>query len=287
MLTILALYHSYAGGDDAFLLQHFEKAKGVAGWLIGRRSLSLAHERTDARYGMLPGDDEADNYNRLYYHRRPPLHFFSSTAETYRAFVEIGQVWQQLGASARRADVRDHGAELLKLAPTIYHDLHASLNRSANTTASPSDVCYPHRVEGNGPAAAGQMSAVYRSYPELFFSGALTAVQMDAMLRSGQGRTICPIGRWMAVGSPAAGLNPFTHVPFGFPFGLLQHDHVEPFLLYLFTQSAHAHTRGTWTTPESASIDRRRGAIAYSAAGVNNVPGTLHAIEVETWHRTA
>ena len=43
---------------------------------------------------MLPGDDEADNYNRLYYHQKAPLHFFSSVAESYRAFTEIGRVWQ-------------------------------------------------------------------------------------------------------------------------------------------------------------------------------------------------
>ena len=33
---------------------------------------------------MLPGDDEADNYNRLYFHKMTPLHFFSSNAEAYR-----------------------------------------------------------------------------------------------------------------------------------------------------------------------------------------------------------
>ena len=77
------------------------------------------------------------------------------------------------------------------------------------------------------------------------------------------------------MGSPSAGTAIFTHVPLGFPFGLLQHDMVERFLLYFFTQSAHANSRGTWTTPESASIDRRHGAISYSAAGVNNVPVCL------------
>ena len=29
---------------------------------------------------------------------------------------------------------------------------------------------------------------------------------------------------------------------------------------------------GTWTTPESANIDRNNGAISFSAAGVNNIP---------------
>ena len=52
MLTILALCYSYDICDAEFLLRHFEKAKGVAGWLIGRRSLSLGYDRNDPRYGM-------------------------------------------------------------------------------------------------------------------------------------------------------------------------------------------------------------------------------------------
>ena len=73
-------------------------AKGLAGWLIGRRSLSLGYPRTDPRYGMLPGDDEADNYNRLYYHQDTSLHFYSSTAEFYRAAVEMFSYSQKICA---------------------------------------------------------------------------------------------------------------------------------------------------------------------------------------------
>ena len=50
---------------------------------------------------MIPGDDEADNYNRLYFHQDTPLHFFSSNAEAYRAFVEMGAVWQQVRVKLR------------------------------------------------------------------------------------------------------------------------------------------------------------------------------------------
>ena len=101
----------------------------------------------------------------------------------------------------------------------------------------------------------------------MFFSGALSEQQMDDMYKSGLGVTKCAVGRWLSVGAPASGLAIFTHVPFGFPHGLLQHDMVDRFLLYFFAQSAHANTRGTWNTPESASIDRGSGAISYSAAG--------------------
>ena len=47
------------------------------------------------------------------------------------------------------------------------------------------DRCYPHRVEGYNDLAKGQMSATYRSYPEMFFSGALTEQQVDDMYHSG------------------------------------------------------------------------------------------------------
>ena len=43
-----------------------------------------------------------------------------------------------------------HGAELLKLAPEIYRDLHTSLEKTANTTQSPGHTCYPHRADGVG-----------------------------------------------------------------------------------------------------------------------------------------
>jgi hypothetical protein len=67
MLTILALYHSYAEDKQqatAFLLTHFATAKAVADLLAYRRTLSLKQfPAGDPRHGMIPGDDEADNYN--------------------------------------------------------------------------------------------------------------------------------------------------------------------------------------------------------------------------------
>ena len=110
-------------------------------------------------------------------------------------------------------------------------------------------------------------------YPEMFFSGALTEQQADDMYKSGQGSpTNCTDGWWLSMGTPAAGPNFFTHVPFGFPHGLLQHDMVERFLLHFFTQSAHGSSRGFWMTPESSSIIDRTHNVWYSAAGPNNVP---------------
>eukprot|EP01052_Picozoa_sp_SAG31_P049647 SAG31_NODE_10968_length_1077_cov_1.923313_1_plen_203_part_00 len=64
----------------------------------------------------------------------------------------------------------------------------------------------------------------------------------------------------------------FVHIPQGFPYGLLVHDMVERFLLYFFTHSAHTNTRGTFTTPESTTLDRNGYDYAYASPGTGNVP---------------
>ena len=67
----------------------------------------------------------------------------------------------------------------------------------------------------------------------------------------------------------------FVHIPQGFPYGLLVHDMVERFLLYFFTHSAHTNTRGTFTTPESSTLDRNGYDYAYASPGTANVPMCL------------
>ena len=215
----------------------------------------------------------------LQFHQRPEEHFFSAVGEAYRACVELGDIWVRIGNSTGRTDVASHGKELLALADNLYHDLHQSLSLSVNTTASPGDRCYPHRVEDGlwslHHLDAGQMGNIYRSFSELFFSGALTEQQTDDMYESGQGLNNCPMRFWMCMGTPSEFQNVFSHIPFGFPYSLLQHDMVERFLLYYFTQSAHVATRGFFMTPESSSIVDRTHEVAFSSAGPNNVVAAL------------
>ena len=272
MLTILATFYSYS--DDkadaaAFLLTHYPRAKAMADWLIARRASSLEYGTDDPRYGIPPGLDEGDNYKTQILHATPAIHFYSAAAEAYRAFGELGEVWVAIGTSTGRADVVAHGQELLGLAPLLYRDLHASMRKTVNSTASPGFNCYPHRADGVGAF----IGCPFRSYPELFHSGALTAEQTDAIYMSGQGITNCEVGRWLTLGTASgSNANPliFTHVPQGIPVGLLVHDMVDRFLLYFFSISAHTATRGTWITPESMTINRAQGGYAYESAGMGN-----------------
>ena len=80
------------------------------------------------------------------------------------------------------------------------------------------------------------------------------------------------------LGSPGLRNSPTiaSPTPYGFAQGLLQNDEIEKFLLHFFALSAHAYTRGTFTTPESSNIaDRDVAPVAYASAGVVTVPTYL------------
>jgi hypothetical protein len=103
------------------------------------------HTYTTYSYGLIAGLDEGDSFTHVYFHQGPysTQYWYSHIAEAYRAFTEIGQVWIEVGNATGRADVIAHGTALLKLAPEMYADLHSSLNRTLDTTASPGHLCYP------------------------------------------------------------------------------------------------------------------------------------------------
>ena len=277
MLTILALCHSYDICDDVFVLGHFAKAKAVADMLAALRATALQYDRGDPRFGLIAGLDEGDTFTHVYPGRHPggdnaahqaTIHWYSHAAETYRAFTDLGEVWAAVGGRSGRADVVAHGAELLKIAPKLYNDIHVSMNKTANATASPGHACYNHRADGE----TSFYGCSFRAWPETFYSGALTAEQTDAIYTQGAGLTTCDSGRFLSLGVPSGGTRMFVHIPQGFPYGLLVHDMVERFLLYFFTHSAHTNTRGTFTTPESTTLDRNGYDYAYASPGTGNVP---------------
>ena len=90
--------------DTAFLLQRFAKAKALADLLLFKRSLSLNYSSTDPRYGIPRGGSEAGSFFVAGVFRpemveeTPPLHYYASAAELYRACTEMGAVWSVLGS---------------------------------------------------------------------------------------------------------------------------------------------------------------------------------------------
>jgi len=292
MLTVLAAYHGYAGGADAaFMLTHFNRAKALAGLLVARRALTLNLSAADPRHGIPLGGCEAAEYFKArnldpdWLLEAPPRHYYASAAEAYRGFAEIGAVWQDIGDSSGRADVAAHGAELLKLAPLLYHDLHASLNRTVESTGDPKA---PRRWPFVAPAPASvggrhgpmqtchelgtcmQAAAPYKAYPEMMWSGALTKQQVDDTY------SFMAQNRSLVLGVPGWNASLSLRAPFGLAYGLLQHDFVERFLLHFFAVSAHGSTRGTLTPPQSSNLaNRDEPTVTYAATGVHAVPAYL------------
>jgi len=99
----------------------------------------------------------------------------------------------------------------------------------------------------------------------------------DVYRSASSGASVCGETRMLLLGSPGpSGSSIASRGILGFGFGLLVHDMVEEFILHYFTVSAHAYTRGTFTTPESSDlIDRDLAPVAYSSAGVVTAPTYL------------
>ena len=284
-LTLLALYHSYSG-DDALLLSHFAKAKALAGWLSHRRKLALAYDTTDPRYGIPFGNDEAGfltlapaaspatrrRAGRSAGSASTPA---STTCRRRRRRTARSSRWVRCGGrwgkATGRGDISTHATELLETAPLLLHDLHASLNRTLHLNGE-GERCWAHTGEPN-------CGLHFRTIPEMFYSAALRDDQIGEMYRMGAGAVDCAGARgcpnsakFLSVGCPAGGSLIFTHIPFGLAYGLLLADMPEEFLLHYFASTAHSYTRGSWTTPESAQLDRDAWSIAYNTAGQTIAP---------------
>ena len=275
MLTVLAAFHGYGGGDDALVLTYFTKAHALADWLVSRQELSLQYDATDPRYGIPAGGDDAQHDSAtstgLMNHDSQPLHWYASAAEMYRAFTDMGEVWAAVGKRADRADVAAHGAKLLALAPKLHADLHASMNKTVNVSASSGKKCWA------AVAADAPQLSTFRGYSEMLWSGALTQGQAADIYAGAAGGSDCGAQRFLTLGSPGVDATTIaTPTSYGFAFSLLQNDLCEQFLLHYFSVSAHAYTRGTFTTPESSDVVNRDEAPAhYTSAGVMLAPTYL------------
>ena len=109
-------------------------------------------------------------------HDTPPPHWYASAAELYRACMEMGKVWQAVGKSMGRGDITAHGAVLLKAAPELYTDLHASLNRTVNVSSTGTERCWQATADPGQNQA--QKLPSFRGFSEMMYSGALTSSQV-------------------------------------------------------------------------------------------------------------
>lgn len=295
MLTIFALYVSMTG-DVEFMLGHFAKAKALAGWLEYRWQASTTKfGPEDPRHGIPPGLDEGDGFISIFAghpgshggYANQLTHSYSCAGGIYRGFADIGEMWVTIGKAHDRPDVAAHGADLLTIAPKLRAAIQASIAKTSYTITEPGvrqgTTCIPTTAGISGEGGANLpiegASCNYgggRSYPELFYSGVLSRQQVDDIYETLTTSNNSEYGtRPMTLGCAGYNNKQVTFYAYGIPYGLLQHDMVERFLLHYFAMSAHTYTRGSWTTPEAVHPDKDVGGTDYVAAGVMTAPTYL------------
>ena len=167
-----------------------------------------------------------------------------------------------------RTDISTHAAELLSVAPKLRSAIQASIAKTSFTITQPGPrqgkQCIVTGAGLSGPGGARLpthdsecLDGGGRSYPELFYSGVLTKEQVDTIYETLTTSNNTKYGtRPMTLGCCGYNNKQVTFWAYGLPYGLLQHDMIERFLLHYFAMSAHTYTRGTWTTPEAVHPDR-------------------------------
>lgn len=135
-------------------------------------------------------------------------------------------MWVEIGAAAGRADVVAHGKSLLALAPRIHDAMQTSLRKTTVETGNPAAPrCVPTSADA---ATACQQSTAFRAYPEMLYSGALTARQVDDIYLDQQmGNKSDAPTRPMTLGCVGYNNKQTTYTQYGMGYGLLGADMIE------------------------------------------------------------
>lgn len=280
MLTHTAQYIDASG--DVTLLNEFEPHLDAVVTLIRRKlNASRLLPLDNIAHGILLGCDEADSCTEYgtWVGTMGELPYFSSAMEVWRGLVDLGQIYvTKVPAKA------GEGEQLRTEAKVLSADIKRSWARSVNTNADGSK-CYPYvagaglnrsiplnncsRVEGmvpsyhpawhpGGPQTTGQQfkrtSEPWRAFPEMYHSGWLQPDEIAAIHKYCMDHD--KLARLGIYGGVNIENGMFGHTAYGEAFGLLAADMVPEFLLFLFAQSHHVYTTGTWTGFEKTVIDR-------------------------------
>ena len=260
-LTNLAQYWDYTG-DSELLSRHHEKIEAILRILLVRREEAKQLPEDDPAYGMIAGRHEADisfvtpTLATLDYEQP----YFCNSTEAWRAMIDLGRVWAAIGERSDEPELTARGQALVDEASSLRQDVHRAIERSV---LSARDMPYLPLIAGSKEY---HLDAPYRSRPESFDDNRVWSEMMHSgMIRK---ETIDTILNYQSTHNGTT-LGIFTNrrsvVAFqcyGEAYGLLQHDMIHEFLLFLYAHATHLHTRGTWSAFECVGMDRDQGRYA-------------------------
>eukprot|EP01052_Picozoa_sp_SAG31_P022231 SAG31_NODE_1758_length_7335_cov_18.704600_4_plen_360_part_00 len=220
------------------------------------------------------------------------LPHISFSLETWRAFRDLGAVWQQIGAAQGYPNLESVGASLAAEAPHILRDVHHAMELSAvpakNTTSFPRAPCHPYVAgerscslmsEGRVSRTKGpynpRAQEPWRSYSGMFWSGGLSSQSAIDIVRYNQHNDqLSRLGIWSGGLGFENRLVSFTEQGHG--YGLVQHapadGMAELFVLQLYSEIAHACSRGSWTCFETRGLPNWTPAGGYATPSQTVVP---------------
>jgi len=212
------------------------KIQGIGNLFYGLREESKKFPAEDPSYGIIRGWSEHDSSLRENpYGLIQP--FFSNSADACRGFLDMGQVFLEIGRKTADKALTAEGNRMVREAGEMKQDLFAGIQKSMRTNVTPPSL----------PPVAGDKTRVFqeRVYSEMMQSGVLTRDMASAITRfhSDGGSRLVSRGSFLYS---------------GFGYGVLQHDWVREFLLSYYSIMAHGYSRGTWTSVESAALNMSR-----------------------------
>lgn len=300
MLTILAQYISTA--DDPSILssdtdegqdirRHVDAVVGVIETrILAAQQLPASH----IAHGLPLGCDEADSCGEYstFTGSDGDLPYYSAAMEVWRGLRDLSRVYEQQSSLSRQSA----GQKLNTIASKLSFDIAASWKKSKQLAGCPPYVAGAGsnksvglsnctRVEGlvdqYHPSARNderigmylRTSEPWRAYAEMAHSGWLNDTDMAAIyLYQQQHDSLMRLGVGGGVNVNNA---MFGHTAYGLASGLVAASMAEEFLLFLYAQSHHGCTQGTWTFWEKVLIDRSKSICCFAAPSQLTVPSAL------------
>ena len=300
MLTVLAQYVTTTD-DDSILSAGSEEGQDISRHVD---AVVAMLEKRIARAQQLPPDhiahgvplgcDEADSCQEYgtFIGSDGDLPYFSAAMEVWRGLRDLGRVYEHQTALQRK----DDGQKLLAVATKLASNIAASWSKSKALAGCPPYVAGAGanrsvglsnctRVEGlvdqYHPTARNdqrvgmylRVSEPWRAFAEMAHSGYLSDADVAAIYHYQQQHdSLMRLGVGGGVNIDNA---MFGHTAYGLASGLVSAAMAEEFLLFLFAQSHHGCTQGTWTFWEKVLIDRSRTVCCFAAPAQLTVPSAL------------
>ncbi len=273
MLTVVAQYANYTG-DAPLLLKHRRRLDAIARRLLDLRAQALRLQHDAPAYGMVAGWSEAD----ACLDPDPPRYmqpYFSNSTEAARGFEDLGAVWENLGRKKHQPELVSWGQQLQREGQELAKDIQTAITRSLLTNTVP--PCLPSIAGATEPfhvaVARDKLDPQFRSYRawmEMLFSGNLTREQVQTLVKYRAAHHDIILGMPTVYGHNTHEWGGF--LSYGHGYGLLQHDFAREYLLLLYSLMAHQYTRGSWTAPETRSLDPKLFAAPYCSPAQMTVP---------------